>query len=304
MLPVLASSIFVPCSILSRLLQTPLPCCRLILVLLRLSSHSLSTTTAVLHSHYLCRDCWVHCSKIALLLTALPPARCKCLPRQPILARLPRLQVKQHHRVHILQRAALHTYDRLITLTAATDAACCPVICCLAEVDDAGEETDDDVPLPADDEMTDIPATADDDGDGDDGEGDDEEATPQFNATVIHSYKSPAYLAKKAASTAARFRQAKIIISGEQYHKYPAHRTRLPAPASQQQSVPEEEVLRRHSLSHLLHGSPDEAALCRCGRVWSGEGVGQGRGQCTAGGATSTAGRNQVSDPGSELSGR
>ena len=44
---------------------------------------------------------------------------------------------------------------------------------------------------------------------------------PSFNATVAHSFKSAEYLAAKAASSASRFRQAKVIISGEQYHKYP-----------------------------------------------------------------------------------
>lgn len=93
------------------------------------------------------------------------------------------------------------------------------------------------MPLPADDEMTDDdkPTTTADDtqtetADTEDAtvDGDDADSaaaagpsTPSFNATAAHSFKSPHYLAKKAASNAARFRQAKVIISGEQYHKYP-----------------------------------------------------------------------------------
>ena len=121
----------------------------------------------------------------------------------------------------------------------------CCAVADSADVEDAGEETDDDVPQPADDDaMTDDDqptatadaaqadaadtedAAADEDNEDEDEDEDAdaaaaEPAGPSFNATAAHSFKSAAYLAKKAASSASRFRQAKVIISGEQYHKYP-----------------------------------------------------------------------------------
>ena len=109
---------------------------------------------------------------------------------------------------------------------------------------DAGEETDDDVPEPADDELMtddDLPANnkagaataraaeleeAEEGAEADEedqGESAAVDAAPtySFNASEVASYKSAAYLAKKAASSASRFRQAKVIISGEQYGRYP-----------------------------------------------------------------------------------
>ena len=108
---------------------------------------------------------------------------------------------------------------------------------------DAGEETDDDVPEPVDDELMtddDLPVSSkahagagaaemDEAEEGaeaieeEQGESAAADAAPTyaFNASVVPSYKSAAYLAKKAASSASRFRQAKVIVSGEQYGKYP-----------------------------------------------------------------------------------
>ena len=82
------------------------------------------------------------------------------------------------------------------------------------------------MPLPAaDEEMTDDEQRAAATETADAEEAEEEEAEEEdrhsFNASVVHSFKSPLYLAKKAASSASRFRQAKVIISGEQYHKYP-----------------------------------------------------------------------------------